>query len=990
MSAPPEIDELVERYRANRADYEAGGYKEARVRREFIDPFFRALGWDVDNIAGYAEAYKDVVHEDALRIGSSATAPDYSFRVGGNRRFFVEAKKPSVYLKEAVAAAYQLRRYAWSAKLPLSILTDFAEFAVYDCRFRPDPTDKASVARIMYLGFEDYQTRWDEIAGIFSKYAVYKGSFDRFAEDTKTKRGTAEVDAAFLADIEQWREALAHNIVSRNKGLGLSQRDLNFAVQATIDRIIFLRICEDRGLEGYGALRSTISGGGIYTTLISLFREADSRYNSGLFHFDHEKGREEPDGLTPLLTIDDKVLKPIIEALYYPASPYEFTVLSADILGRIYEQFLGKVVAVKGAKVYVEEKPEVRKAGGVYYTPTFIVNYIVQNTLGPLLEGKKVGQAASIRVVDPACGSGSFLIAAYQYLLDWHLEQYLAMKRRPKRIHPVAGGTWRLNLSERKRILLNNIFGVDIDPQAVEVTKLSLLLKVIEGETQLAFTFERLLPDLGKNIQCGNSLIDEDFYDTLNLPGLDEEASAAINAFDWQSAFPEVFEAGGFDAVIGNPPYLNVDDTWGRKDLRLAYLKRAYSEVYNDKTDIYYYFLARATKLTKCHLSFIVSRAFLEAFKADKLRAYLGKTMKTKEILDLRNAYVFEGVGITTAVVHFTKSRDDEPACVRQLRPNRLPFGTIAATLRESELFITITVPQSRFGSTSWIFPDDLVQKLLNRIDAAGEQLGNILHIGQGMQTGANRVFGRRTQTEIDQWYVPPGMSYVRARNSDIQRYHIQNSQEFLLYTEKASSFEQLPEGVREYLVANRAMLEARAAYKRGNCEWWQWTWPLHKEYLGRNKLYCPYLATTNRFALDRERRFLGLTDTTVLFDNSQPEDIRYILGLLNSRLLTFRFRFIGKLKSVEILEYFANAVSKLPIRHINPDDVRHQHMVNLVDSMISMQEKYLKAHSPMEKAFIRNQITSLDRQIDRLTFDLYGITQEEEQIIDSMLSPGG
>ena len=218
------------------------------------------------------------------------------------------------------------------------------------------------------------------------------------------------------------------------------------------------------------------------------------------------------------------MLKPIVSSLYYPHSPYEFAVLSADILGRVYEQFLGKAVVLRSGKVAVEEKPEVRKAGGVYYTPAFIVEYIVRETLGPLLQGKRVGQAASVKIVDPACGSGSFLIAAYQFLLDWHLERYLEMKRRPKQIYQAESGVWRLTLAERKRILLNCIHGVDIDPRAVEVAKLSLLLKVIEGETQMAFAIERLLPDLGQNIQCGNSIIAQDFYDTT-LPGLDDEAS---------------------------------------------------------------------------------------------------------------------------------------------------------------------------------------------------------------------------------------------------------------------------------------------------------------------------------------------------------------------------------------------------------------------------------------------------------------------------------
>lgn len=282
---------------------------------------------------------------------------------------------------------------------------------------------------------------------------------------------------------------------------------------------MFLRICEDRGLEAYGELRNAASGRDIYSALLKLFERADQRYNSGLFHFQREKGRsEKPDELTPHLTVDDKVLKPIVSSLYYPYSPYEFAVLSAD--GRVYEQFLGKAVVLRSGKVAVEEKPDVRKAGGVYYTPAFIVEYIVRETLGPLLQGRRVGEAASVKIVDPACGSGSFLIAAYQFLLDWHVERYLEMKRRPKQIYQAERGALRLTLAERKRILLNCIHGVDIDPRAVEVAKLSLLLKVIEGETQMAFAIERLLPDLGQNIQCGNSIVAQDFYETT-LPDHD-------------------------------------------------------------------------------------------------------------------------------------------------------------------------------------------------------------------------------------------------------------------------------------------------------------------------------------------------------------------------------------------------------------------------------------------------------------------------------------
>jgi hypothetical protein len=275
-----------------------------------------------------------------------------------------------------------------------------------------------------------------------------------------------------------------------------------------------------------------------------------------LFHFRPERDRaEEPDALTLGLTIDDQGLKRIIRSLYYPESPYESSVLPVYVLGQVYEQFLGKVIRLtkSGHRAVVEEKPEVRRAGGVYYTPTYIVDYIVKNTVGKLVEGKRPGPrggVSKLKMVDPACGSGSFLIGAYQYLLDWHRNQYVeeGFERWSDRLYQGSGGQWHLTIDEKKRILLNNIYGVDVDPQAVEVTKLSLLLKVLEGEsesslaTQLSMFQQRALPDLDNNIKCGNSLIGLDFYDRLQMGLLDEEKQRRINVFDWEDAFPEVFQ----------------------------------------------------------------------------------------------------------------------------------------------------------------------------------------------------------------------------------------------------------------------------------------------------------------------------------------------------------------------------------------------------------------------------------------------------------------
>jgi hypothetical protein len=524
VPAPEIIHRLIDQFKSNRATYTSQKYNETLLRQEFLNPFFKALGWDIDNEKGFALQYREVIHEDRVDVDGSTKAPDYAFRIGGVRKFFVEAKKPAEDIEGDANLAYQLRRYAWNAHLPISILTDFEEFAVYDCRNKPNPGDSPATSRIMLLRYEDYVERWDEIAAVFSPEAILMGAFDRYAEDNTGKRGTIKVDDAFLADIEEWRTLLARNIALRNPQVA-DERQLNFAVQMIIDRIIFLRICEDRKIEPGNQLQEISQQEGVYPALVALFERADLRYNSGLFHFKKEKRRSDSvDALTPTLAVDDKVLKEIIKDLYFP-SPYIFNEIPVEILGQVYEQFLGKVIRLTaGHRAKVEEKPEVRKAGGVYYTPKYIVDYIVEHTVGKLLEGKTPKEAAKLKIVDPACGSGSFLLGAFQRLLDWHEQWYLEhdpakwAQGADAALSPSEDGGWRLSTAEKKRILLNNIFGVDIDAQAVEVTKLSLLLKVLEGETgQLSLGFERVLPDLGANIQCGNSLIGPDYYEGKQL-----------------------------------------------------------------------------------------------------------------------------------------------------------------------------------------------------------------------------------------------------------------------------------------------------------------------------------------------------------------------------------------------------------------------------------------------------------------------------------------
>lgn len=610
-------------------------------------------------------------------------------------------------------------------------------------------------------------------------------------------------------------------------------------------------------------------------------------------------------------------------------------------------------------------------------------------------------QAAKLRILDPACGSGSFLIGAYQRLMDWHRDWYVedGTEKHAKEVYQGPGGEWRLTTAERKRILLNNIYGVDIDPQAIEVTKLSLLLKVLEGESdetlskQLQLFHERALPDLSDNIKCGNSLIGSDFYRGKQISLFSEEERYSINCFDWDTEFSNVLSQGGFDAVIGNPPYLNIDDTWGQGDERQRYIKKTYSEIYNDKTDILFYFFAKAIQLSKGVVGLIVSRAFLEAFKADKLRSWLATKSHLSEVIDFQSYYVFKGVGISTAVVILDATKVAGTAQLFRLRNVEYSPQNLDIQKSNDLLFSSVSVPQASFDSKPWIFPEQKTQVITKKVDAAGELLGNILIVGQGMQTGRNNVFGKLAQTDIEKWKLVDGQFFLRARNSDILRYRIRDGGEYLLYLEDVNNFDDLPEGVQEYLRSHESELRDRAAFKRGDCIWWRYTWPLHKKYKDKAKLLCPYLLTINRFAFDGERKFLGLTDTTVLYDGDQPEDIRYIACLLNSKLLTFRFKYIGKLKSAGIREYFWNSVSKLPIRRIDfseSDQVSsHDRLVNMFHQTTALIEDINRCKTPWDKKELQRQFEVTDTQIDHLVYELYGLTDEEISIVEHESADG-
>lgn len=1011
-----EIKRLVEKFEA---DYDRfknpNEYDEADVRSEFINPMFRALGWDMENS-------RQVVHEDRVIVEEGNEKrikhPDYGFRTGKDVRFYLEAKKPAVNLQDDPEPAYQIRRYGWSKKLPLSVLTDFEEFIIYNCTEQPSEYDLSHVARLKYITYRDYIKEWKTIYDLFSYEAVLNGALERFAEE-KAPKGIP-VDDAFLNEMEIWRVAFAKDIAKNNTNL--TRRELNIAVQRTIDRLVFLRIAEDRNIEPYGRLRSTVQGrDNAYEELKGLYTEANDKYNSGLFHFTDEK--DDPDSGDPIsmhITIGGNVLQEIVSKMYYPTSPYEFSVLPSDILGQVYERFLGKVIELSKHSVEIEEKPEVRKAGGVYYTPTYIVDYIVEHTVGKLLDGKTPSQAEKLRILDPACGSGSFLIGAYQYILDWHLDYYTkqlkvkpnsTFKSRVRETHDESR-PYALTTPEKKRILSNNIYGVDLDQQAVEVTKLSLLLKMLEDEsasttTQYAFTStdDRLLPDLASNIKWGNSLIGSDFYDGKQLTLFDEEDVYRVKAFDWETEFADIIQAGGFDVIIGNPPYIRIQNMKEFAPETVTYYKKRYKSA-KWNYDIYVLFVERMLELlhAQSKLGYILPHKFFNARYGQGLRDIIAKRKNLKQIVHFGDLQIFKNATTYTAIL-----------ILNGIQEEKFRFTSvhhIEKWLSHSDEIKSINIPLSNVTSGDWNFIVGKGKDLFARLSSIQYTLQDVTErIFQGLKTGSDSIYiVEAKQIVVDkilvyspqtkqQHWIEKALAHPLVKGGDSKKYHLQETHRYIIfpYETKNTHTELIPfvdlkkhyPLTAQYLETNKATLENREHGKMRGKDWHSYTRNQALSVMTKPKIFTPDISPSAAYSWDKTGNVFftgGAAGGYGIIVDSEYQT-QYILGLLNSKLLDWFLKKISTTMRGGWYSYESKYISHLPIYKIdfnNPtEQAQHDKMVQLVDHMLNLHQQLSHA-TGATKITIEKRIVKLDYDIDQLVYQLYGLTVEEIAIVES------
>lgn len=1008
VTPPAPVLKLVKMFLRNRQSYRRPEYREHQLRREFIDPLFESLGWDIHNRAEYAEAYKDVVTELPTRIGGTVRAPDYAFRVGGSPKFLVEAKAPRVDVGTSREGAFQLRRYGFSMGLSLSILTDFEEFAFYDTRSRPSESDDVFKSRVRYFTCKDIEREWRWLEGTFSKDAVLRGELDRFAQEHQCHRGTAGIDGELLVEIERWRELIARNVALRNHDLTVEL--LNWTVQQLIDRIIFLRIVEDRGIEPYGQLRSAAQQKNVptYRALLELFVRADHRYNSGLFHFWDEPDRTGPvDTTSPALKVDDNVLDTIITNLYYPKSPYEFSVIPAELLGRIYERFLGKTIRLTPAhRAVVDEKPEVRLRCGVYYTPDYIIGHIVERTLGQVLRdssadaitGKRSGRRGPLTVVDIACGSGSFLLGAYSALLNWYLEQYLSedssrhARGRPPRLYRSQTGQWQLTISERNRILVTHIFGVDRDAQAVEKTKLSLLLKVLEGATetlikqQLQLLQDRVLPDLGHNIKCGNSLIGPDYYSRFSS----YDAAEDVGAFCWEQQFPAVMAQGGFAVVIGNPPYVRIHRIPHNE---ADYLFATYRTV-TGKSDLCTPFIERALELLRHDgvAGLITTSQWTATDYGRLLRKRLSEGV-VGEIVNFGSLPVFQDAETYPAIFIMSNARHEH---VRLREVGRTSDLRLEALRQLPETL----VPVRRLSEKPWNLQSFDLEEHLKDHTVDTVRVSELAPASIGDLTGLDSCFvvSAERARELSSDLVIPYAS----RGSEVFPFEYTKPSRYVIYPYRISSSGR-PTLVREaelrsdhpevyrYLLKHRPALrkrkDSRKFYADGP-DWYRHLRPGPSSLIKAPKLAVKGIDKRSTVGLLAAGAACnGANVPCLAVDQLNLTERLALMALLNSKLAAYYLRGVCPPKLGGYTRFTSSGVNSFPIRG-DPTGLVGRirgcaELASCADEFTRLQSPSLGTDRTASPGGAR-WAADLWSDLDALVYDLYGLAPEQQSAIDT------
>jgi type I restriction-modification system DNA methylase subunit len=970
------VERLVEEYRTFAASHDENEVNEERVKLAFIAPLLEALGWSMRT--------DEVLPEQRTLAGEA----DFALRAyGPTPQIYVECKPfreslDGQRMERGRQVPYPAKaiQYAWSMKANWAILTNFKKFRLYYSLVRK-PADGLVFPEI---SFENYVSRFDEL-WLVSKDAVLSGEIEVY----RKKATRNYVDEEFLKDLLESRYLLLSNIRKNNPSL--TTDELNESTQRILDRLIFVRSCEDRNIipaemlwKHYMHWNEVAIDKNVRTFMMDLknmFREMDSIYNGKLF---------EPH-ICEDIRIDNAVLQDILERLYGDGgrTGYRFDAIPINVLGQAYELYIGSVIKEKAGVIKsleIIEDYKTRQEHGIYYTPTFVTHFIVSRTLGDLLHRAKTGDdLPKVRLLDQAAGSGSFLIEAFDQLK----EAYLVHKKEYEQNSTHAPLEVRLVQPEwvdpSKAILQNNIYGVDLDPQAVEITTLNLELKAVRTKEKT--------PNITQHIRIGNSIISHT-ADELLQKFTDEELKKLLgkkwreaweqkHPFKYHEAFREIMESGGFDVVVGNPPYNNMRDS--ELKVEQVYCERFQDDIYRGNSDILYYFVKGGLSILRQGglLGLIVARYFMQSEEGDRIRSHVLTHSKIRYIVDTRNVQVFGRINVLTCIIILEKV--DSP--IEAKSSHRIKVvnvkGTFKGTLEQlfqhieehierdemSDEWIDIfKKEQSSLSEQPWTLEPPAVERLLGKIEHGSWQLSSLCDVGVGFDTGLNeaKVDSEKndenapthpvfvlTERQVTELGLEHNLLVRMVKGYQAQRYLILDEDLSMVNTSENTDINDYPR-TRTHLSRFRKQLESRHKFKTGVCPWYGIGLRQNEDIVSqRKKILVPKYATGNKFAYDDGIGFYCTSDVYAMSRRADcAVDLRFILAILNSNLMEFYHKKTGKLKREGYYEYFAEQLRRLPIKKIDlerkEEKAVHDKLTALVTRIVDAKKRLLS----IENAF--------------------------------------
>ena len=998
--------ERVRQYAMRIKEYTRPAYNETEVRVEFVNPFFKALGWDVDNEAGLPQHTREVTHEATVLVEEEghkrSKKPDYSFRVGTETLFYLETKKPSVDITTDNAPAFQLRRYGWSGNLKISVLTNFADLYIYDCSVRPIESDDVGVALIAHYSYKEYEEKFDEIYGLLSKEAVLSGSFTEQFENIKGAFRREPFDEYFLKEIESWRMSLGVDI--RHNVPSIDEETLNISVQRILNRIIFLRICEDRSFEQYESLKQIKS----YSELKQLFVAADQKYDSGLFEVLEEDK----------ITVSDDVLLSIFRDLYYPNNSYEFSVVDPFIIGQIYELFLDEKLAIEeDGSVVAVQKLEAIDSQGAVNTPKNVTDIIVEQTLSKVYETKALSDIENVRIADICCGAGNFLLSSYEfvvnYYIDWLTQNDCENAVKDGRLIIIPGtDTYRLSFAYRRNILLKNIWGVDIDPLAVEVTKFSLFLKLLEDTTIeeinsfMESSHERVLPGLDENIKNGNSLVGMAYAqydpDVFEREGALEE----IRMFDWTAEFGKE----GFDAIVGNPPYIRVQNMVHYSPKEYGFYKSEYSGFETSGSELldkYYLFIERAWSLLKDGgvIGYIVPHKFMNIVSGESLRSFLSSNRAVREIVHFGTNQAFKNRSTYTCILVLSKPGNSNYEIAFVQDWNKFLFDHKA----EYSLYSA-----ENLGSSPWTFIPVQITERLTEIKDQCTDLSDLARIFVGVQTSNDKVY-ILTADNVDDKYVyfhdkngmarkaEKGILRKSIYDAHLQKYQVITPNSYIIFPYRnvdgkpalidIDTMRTEYPCTLDYLYSFKEELDRRnMAQPRTSGNWYAYGRSQSlSRFISGEHLIWPVLSLDSNYVYDNDLvvftgggngPFYGIE-----MKSGVDESIFYIQAILNHWLMELLVRNSASTFRGGYYSHGKQFIAKLPIyridflnetqKHIHDEIVEKVHQIERLNVRMNDAQ-----NSSVKKAIVR-AIEASQKELSVIIDNLYGVEDLWEVVTD-------